>query len=175
MQKKPRILEDLEQIASILPTPLYWEDSNGVILGANEAAFKGTGALIREAYVGKTLYELYPEEMADHIKKHNEEVMHTGETLSQEEMIRDITTGKIKYFTAVKAPLRDNNGNIIGIIGTSIDITEKKEAERLKFQAYEKFTNLANQVAHDIRSPLASLLIIVKSCTQIPEADREGS
>jgi PAS domain S-box-containing protein len=172
MQKKPKTLEALEQVAPILPTPLYWEDSNSVILGCNETALKVSGALIREAFIDKTPHELYPKEMADHIKQHNAEVMHTGKILSQEEMIRDITTGEIKYFTAVKAPLHDNDGNIIGIIGTSIDITEKKEAERLKFQAYEKFTNLANQVAHDIRSPLASLLMIVKSCTQIPEADR---
>lgn len=181
VRKRTKILEHLDMVASILPAPIYWEDVNSVILGGNEAVFKGTGALTREAYVGKTLYELYPKEMADHIKFHNEEVMRKGEILSQEEAIKDISTGEIKYFTAVKAPLRDDDGNIIGIIGTSVDITAEKEAEHLKLenavhknlaQEQKKFVKIANQVAHDIRSPLASLLMIVKSCAEIPETDR---
>ncbi len=170
MQKKPKILEDLEQIASILPTLIYWHDKQGVVLGLNEICLKAIGG--ERNIIGKIPYEFYPKEIAEMILKNNEKVMLTGETLYQEEMIQDITTGEIKYFTSIKAPFHDDEGNTIGIIGTSIDITEKKEAERLKNKAYEKFTNLANQVAHDIRSPLASLLMIVKSCTQIPEADR---
>jgi len=179
--KKAKILELLKIVAPILPAPIYWEDTNSVLLGGNGPVIKATGALVAEAYVGKTLFELYPEDMAAHIKRHNEEVMRTGNILSQEEMIRDITTGEIKYFTAIKAPLRDDDGNIIGIVGTSVDITAEKEAERLKLenevqrnlaQEQEKFLKIANQVAHDIRSPLASLLMIVKSCTEIPEKDR---
>lgn len=48
----------------------------------------------------------------------------------------------------------------------------ENEAHQQFVKAQEKFTSLANQVVHDIRSPLASLLMIVKSCTEIPEADR---
>jgi PAS domain S-box-containing protein len=176
-----KILEDLQKIASIVPTPIYWEDVNSVILGVNEHIAKAIGLKTQEECIGKTLYDLYPKEMADHIKKHNEEVIRRGEVLSQEEMIKDITTGQIKYFAAVKAPLRDDEGNIIGIVGTSVEITAQKDAERLRLenemhkklaQEQEKFIKIANQVAHDIRSPLASLLMIIKSCTEIPESDR---
>ena len=177
----PKILKELEKIAQILPAPIYWEDINSVIIGGNEAVFNATGALKRDAYIGKTLYELYPKEMADNIKRHNELVMKTGKVLSQEESIEDITTGVVKYFTAVKAPLYDDDGNIIGIVGTSIDITAEKEAERLRveneahqvqLQEQEKFKTITNQVAHDIRSPIASLLMLVKSCQEIPESER---
>lgn len=185
-KSRPKILDDLDKVAAILPVPIYWEDTNSVILGGNEAVFKGTGAQIREAYVGKTLYELYPHDMAEHIKSHNEEVMRTGEILSQEEPIEDITTGAVKYFTAVKAPLYDDDGNTIGIVGTSLDITAKKEAERLKFEnlhlenemqrqllaEHEKYTQLATQVAHDIRSPLAALNTALKLLSQLPEQER---
>ncbi|MDF2529618.1 MAG: hypothetical protein K0Q57_498 [Gammaproteobacteria bacterium] len=178
---RPKIFEELEKIAQILPTPIYWEDVNSVIIGANEQALKASGALVPEAYIGKTLHELYPHEMADNIKRHNEEVMRLETTLSQEEVIEDITTGKIKYFTAIKTPLRDDDGKVIGIVGTSLDITAEKEAERLELEnelqkklllEHEKFTKMADQVAHDIRSPLASLLMIVKACTKIPEKER---
>lgn len=181
MTKKAKILELLEIVAPILPAPIYWENVDSVILGGNQAVFLATGALIESAYVGKTLFELYPKELAEHIKLHNEEVMRTGKILSQEEMIRDIATGEVKYFTAIKAPLRDDDGNIIGIVGTSVDITGKKEAEKLRVEnevqrnlakKQEQFTEIANQVAHDIRSPLASLSMIVSSCLEIPERER---
>jgi len=124
--KRVDILEFLKIVAPILPAPIYWEDVNSVLLGGNEAVFKATGAILSEAYVGKTLFELYPHDMAQHIKSHNEEVMRTGKILSQEEVIEDISTGERKYFTAIKGPLHDNEGNIIGIVGTSIDVTEEK-------------------------------------------------
>lgn len=42
----------------------------------------------------------------------------------------------------------------------------------VQLEAQERFTKAANQVAHDIRSPLASLLMIVKTCEEIPERER---
>jgi PAS domain S-box-containing protein len=171
LEKRVKLLEDLSKIASLIPTPIYWEDVNSVIMGANKSVIDEIGLQSLQDYVGKSLYELYPRDMAEHIKKHNEEVMRTGKIMSQEEKIRD-KFGNIKYYAAVKAPLRDDEGNIIGVVGASVDITKQKELENFKLQEQEKFTKIANQVAHDIRSPLASLLMIVKSCTQIPETDR---
>jgi PAS domain S-box-containing protein len=180
-KKNARILEYLEIVTPLIQLPIYWEDLDNVILGGNETVVKGIGALSKEELVGKTAYDLYPKEMAEHIIQHNELVMRTGKIMSQEEAIEDIATGAIKYFLAFKSPICDDNGNIIGIVGTSIDITAEKETERLKIenavhrnlvQEQEKFVKIANQVAHDIRSPLASLLMIVKSCAEIPEADR---
>ncbi|MDO8954750.1 MAG: PAS domain-containing sensor histidine kinase [Gammaproteobacteria bacterium] len=177
--KRPKILDELQRISQILPVPIYWLDVNSVAIGGNEAVFKAIGA--SQDAIGKTPYDFYPFELADNIVRHNEEVIRTGKILTQEEPIKDMITGEIKYFTAIKAPLRDDDGNIIGIVGTSIDITAEKDAERLKIeneshknslQEQEKFKNIAEQVAHDIRSPLASLLMIVKACTEIPEAER---
>lgn len=51
-----------------------------------------------------------------------------------------------------------------------LDLKNKSQLAKLALQ--EKFTKIANQVAHDIRSPLASLLMIVKACDEIPEKER---
>ena len=148
--RKSNTLMMLEKFSALIPTPLYWEDRNSVILGANNHVLQGAGITSLDQYVGKTLYELYPKEMADHIKQHNEEVMRTGKTLSQEESIKDISSGRIKYFIAVKSPLYDDDGSIIGVIGTSIDITEQKRLEAIK-------DDFISNMQHDIRTPFAGI------------------
>ena len=208
--RKSNTLMMLEKFSALIPTPLYWEDRNSVILGANNHVLQGAGITSLDQYVGKTLYELYPKEMADHIKQHNEEVMRTGKTLSQEESIKDISSGKIKYFTAVKSPLYDDDGSIIGVIGTSIDITEQKNMEeslkkakktaeetldslkqsqteeqrhrekseqlaienakhKAELEAQAEFTRTIDEAAHDIASPMGSLLTVIESLCGLEE------
>ncbi len=163
-------LQYLEKLAPSLPGPIYWKDRNSIYLGMNKFTLDACQLESFDNFIGKSDYDLWPQ-AAEELIKHDQEVIQTGKPIQRNESIIS-PTGQIKYFTVVKLPLRDDDGNIIGVIGNSIDITAQKEAERLKQESQEKFTRLANQVAHDIRSPLASLLMIVKSCEHIPEADR---
>jgi len=105
--RKAKVLEDLERIAQMLPSPFYWLDTRNVILGGNELALHGIGAESYSEVIGKTPHDLYPVEIADNITNHNEAVIKAGKILSQEESIKDITTGKTRYYPAVKAPLFD--------------------------------------------------------------------
>lgn len=164
-KSKPKILDDLKRIAPLLPAPLYWEDRDAVILGANDICFAETGAKVSDAYIGKALYELYPKEMAEQIKRHNELVMETKKTLIQEEVIEDISTKKIKYFTAIKSPLYDEDGEVIGIVGSSINITELKETQQklaekiLEIEkAHRSNIEFMCMVSHEIRNPVGNIL-----------------
>jgi PAS domain S-box-containing protein len=177
-----KVFAHLQMVAQILPTPAYWLDINQKYLGVNDLVVKRAGATSYELnFANKTPYDLFPEEMANIIVSHHKEVIRTGQILSAEEIATEVSTGELIYLDATIAPLRDDDGKIIGTIGISIDITKAKEAEHLKLEnamhktqleAQEKFTKTANQVAHDIRSPLASLLMIIKACNEIPEMER---
>ena len=181
-----KIFKALETVEPILPTPFYWMDKDGVVLGINELCLKAIGTT-REI-IGKKPYDFYKKEIAEHILKHNNEVIDRGEILSQEECIEDITTKEVKYFSAIKAPLYDDEGRVIGIIGSSTEITSQKEAEQLRIkneqlefenkahklivEAQEKFHQIVSQVAHDIKAPSTSLLVLAQECIDIPEKHR---
>jgi amino acid adenylation domain-containing protein/thioester reductase-like protein len=173
MIKKPKVLEYLEIINPFIPINVYWFDTNNILLGANELTAKSVGVKSIEDYIGKAPHEYFAKEVADNIVKHHQEVVRTGVPRSHEESITDLTTGKIRYFNVMISPLRDDDKKIIGSIGTSFEITAQKEATGLKLEMelqkarlheQEQFRKIANQVVHDIRSPLAALLVLVKSC-----------
>ena len=180
--EKEKIFELLKSYTTFIPLSVYWLDANNKLVGANDSSVIAVGAISVDKYIGKTIYECFPYEMAEHIERHNNKVMRTGKVLSQEEMIKDITTGEIKHFVVVKAPLRDVTGNVVGVVGISTDITTEKNAESLKHEygkqriqldEQKKFKKIADQVVHDIRSPLASLLMVIKSPKEdIPERTR---
>ena len=172
--RKANILKLLESIADSFPTPVYWNDLNSVVLGVNKELLKALGNSA-ENVVGKEIHEFHSKEMADAIVSHNKKVIATGMLLSQEEVIRDVNTGQLKYFDAFKAPLCDENGKIIGILGTSIDITDKKRAAELeKEKAIIEATNkhlktMAGSIAHELRNPLGGIkgaVTFLKATTQ---------
>lgn len=177
-------IERLEQIIALLPGHVYWKDLNGRILGCNDLQAIDAGLKSRHDIVGRTDYELLRKDDADDSARTDAEVIRSGTPQLAEERLK-IASGKEGIWLSKKIPLHDKNGNIEGVLGISIDITEMKEAEErvkksleevaattARMQEQEKFTKTANQVAHDIRSPLASLLMIIKSCNEIPEMER---
>lgn len=194
MNYKIKLFSEIEKIAALIPTPVFWEDLNGVVLGGNDLTFQGVGAK-REDIIGKSLYELYPIDVVNIMLANNRKVIHGRKPLEFEESNIDVGSKKTRWWRTTRAPLFDQDEiNIIGIIGSSVEITDSKEKERLelenelqknKIREHENFTELmkieteiqkaqieeqnkfrkiANQLAHDIRSPLASLSIILDSC-----------
>ncbi|MFN8770463.1 MAG: PAS domain-containing protein [Neisseriaceae bacterium] len=164
--KEFTILDALEMVAPICPALFYWHDRDGVVLGINESCLKAIGG-VREQIVGHTPYDFYPKEVAEYILKHNELVMRTGEVLSQEETINNLTTGEILHGLSIKAPLYDKDGVVIGVIGTTIDITAQKEAERLKLEnanyqaerkAQEKLLEVMDNIVSVIQSYKVNIL-----------------
>lgn len=126
------MLDAIEIVAPLLPVPIYWHDCDGRVLGVNTLCLAGMGKPLGEV-LGKTPYDLYPKEIADHIWSHSKEVMQSGKTSFQEESIFD-DSGERIIALAFKTPIYDEIGKCIGILGTSIDITAEKNAERLRVE-----------------------------------------
>ena len=184
--EKAKMFEYLEKVAPILPAPIYWLNTDCVVLGANQVCLEAMGASYPEVVVGHTPYEYYPYKFADSIVQHVKQVIRTGATLTQEDIIRDITTGKIRSYIAVRSPIYDVDQKIVGVVGTSVEITAEKESERLRLEnlrlenelqkaeleAHQKFRKLVDQLAHDLGSPLMTLSVLSQRCQNVEEKER---
>lgn len=182
-QKKVKVLEHLKKVSEIIPAPFYWFDENQKYLGMNQHGLKVSETISFEKdFAGKTPYDLFPKEMAENIVEHHKGVLQTKKIFTGEETIKNATTGKIKHFNAIIAPLYDDDDNVIGTIGISIDTTAEKEAARLllettaqniKLEEYQKFEEMIRKVAHDICSPLAVLKMYIQMVqNELPEKMR---
>jgi PAS domain S-box-containing protein len=129
-------LEYFENILAIMPGHIYWQDKNNVFLGCNENQAKNGGFSSTKEMVGKTNYDMPWKEQADQLNKINLDVMKTGKPHIVEEFA-EMTYGQ-GIFLSQKVPLRNKKNKIIGILGISFDITDRKKAEEELKIAKEK-------------------------------------
>lgn len=126
--ERDRITSLLRTFTAAVPGVVYAKDLQGRMLVANH----GTTELIGkppEFYIGKTDLEyLADKEQARVIMATDQRIMQAGVVEQVEEEVR-LADGSAATWLSVKSPLRNEAGEIIGLIGSSIDVTARKQAE----------------------------------------------
>ncbi|MDR3071230.1 MAG: PAS domain-containing protein [Endomicrobium sp.] len=155
--------EFLKNIIGKLPGHIYWLDRKNVYLGCNDSQAEDFGLKSRDEIVGKTNYDLLSFEEAEILNKVNNTVMDTGHVYEEEESISSVHGRPGDYlYLSKKAPLFDIHGKIVGLLGVSIDITERKRAEELqrKLKIQQEFYEVAKGLARSVNSPIVALKMI---------------
>ncbi|MDF2940681.1 MAG: Sensory box histidine kinase/response regulator [Gammaproteobacteria bacterium] len=149
-----------EEIIANMPGHIFWQDLNGKFLGCNNDLLKSLGYK-KEQFIGKTLFDIQPYEEALKVYEINQKVIETAEAITVTE--QGVAEGKPAYFLSKKAPMKDEQGNVIGILGIAFNITAEKEAEELREEKRvieESLKNaklMAAGIAHELRTPLATI------------------
>jgi PAS domain S-box-containing protein len=133
----------LQIVMNSTPQAVFWKDRNSVYLGCNPVFARHAGFDSPEQVVGKTDYDLcWRKEEADHYRQYDKCVMEkdTPEYHIIEPQLQ--ADGKQAWVDTNKVPLHDAEGNVVGILGTYEDITERKEAERALQIAEERYRTI---------------------------------
>jgi two-component system aerobic respiration control sensor histidine kinase ArcB len=155
----------LEEIISNLPGNVYWKNREGVYLGCNTNLAKMINLSSSKEVMGKTLDQIFPDapDVAKNISEEDEKIMQENRPRSFEENGLNLNRQPAVYLTS-KVPLHDAQGEVIGLLGLSFDITERKTLEENLKEAKEKAetasalkSDFIRNMEHDIRTPVSGL------------------
>lgn len=140
----------LKSLINSIPDLVFYKDPNSVFIGCNKAFEKYIGKSENEL-IGLTDYEIADRESAENYRKIDADLIKTQSTSIFEEVILDPDGSKV-YLETLKSPYYDSNGDIIGLIGISRDVTERKfRDEKIQYLNYhDSLTGLFNRTFFQI-------------------------
>ncbi|MEW5743859.1 MAG: PAS domain S-box protein [Nitrospirota bacterium] len=152
--------ENLMQIMlSVIPDIVFLKDRESIYRMVNPA-FCRLLNIPEDGIVGKSDYDLFSVEEAERFRSGDLEVMRSGGPLVQDEVVSGIE-GK-RWVQAIKVPVIDASGAILGVLGSVRDITRRKKLEEER----EKLIADLREALGRIRT-LRGLLPICSSCKKI--------
>ena len=131
-----------------LPFRIFWKDTDLNYLGANKLFLEDAGIKDRASLIGKSDYDCsWNNEQGDSFRSDDCEVISSGKAKINIEEPMNKADGTTYWLLTNKIPLKDQSGNVIGVLGTYDDITDHvHNREELKKQAlYDALTGLANR------------------------------
>ena len=147
----------LRTLVDALPDVVFIKDTAGRFTMGNAAAMKYLG-LSQDDLVGKTVFDLFPRELAQTYHADDQCALRGEPVLNREARGLDLD-GKARWYLTIKVPLRSPAGEIIGLVGMNRDITDHKNADALvrRTQKMQALGTLAGGIAHDFNNILLAI------------------
>ncbi|MBA3872675.1 MAG: PAS domain S-box protein, partial [Anaerolineae bacterium] len=151
------------------PDYIFLKDAQGRFILTNTAHAYAAGNIQPEELIGKTAFDVFSPELASQFHEDDQKIMHSGEPLISAERETVDAHGDRKTVLTTKIPWRDKDGQILGLVGISRDVTERKQlesqtvvlaAEQERVRVLQRFIA---DMSHDFRTPLS----IINSSTYL--------
>ena len=141
-----RSREILRAVLDTIPARVFWKDTDLRFLGANAPFANDVGLASPEDIVGKDDYSIAEPERARRYQAIDRVILESGEPRLLMEEPFGAGGGEPQTVLTSKVPLRDASGDVIGVLGTYMDVTERARAQR---EAEETRELLQYIVQHD--------------------------
>lgn len=155
----------LTSFVNLIPDLIFHKDVNSTYLGCNKA-FEDFVGIKEKDIIGQTDFEIMDKEEAKYFREMDLRTMQQGKHLRREEWIK-YPNGKRVLVDTIKTPYYDSEGNILGLIGVSRDITERSKKEELQKSIQEERrrlnelreadrikTEFFTNISHELRTPI---------------------
>jgi len=150
----------LRALIDQVPDYLFVKDRDCRFIVANKAVAADLGHGDPNALLGKTDYDLHPPHLAEDFFADDSRVIRTGVPLLDHEEFVLRPDGSKRWLSTSKLPLRSPAGDILGMVGVSRDITERRLAEeRIHHLAFhDALTGLPNRMLFEQKLQTALLV-----------------
>ncbi len=180
VEERKRVYQDLNSERNLIntlinnvPDAVFAMDKEDRYLIANPAEAHAVGATYKEDLIGKMVEDFQSAEVAARVHEENMHVLTTGEILNEKQgFVIDLQTGEKRWRQSTKVPLRDETGDIIGILGISRDITVQRETDEALKQANEKLTEgiAALELTNRETERISEMVDLLQACPNTEEA-----
>jgi diguanylate cyclase (GGDEF)-like protein/PAS domain S-box-containing protein len=153
----------LKRIIDAIPDFIILKDKGGTYLGSNKAFEQFTGRT-EDHLVGMTDYDLFDPTLAMTFRALDQQTLESGETRSQEEWVT-YPDGRKSLLSTLKTPFYGPEGEVLGLVGISRDITDRVQAEHSLRQAAKVFESTREGVM--ITDPDRHILLVNRAFTEL--------
>jgi PAS domain S-box-containing protein len=135
--ERKQYVDFLQNLLDTMPNLVFYKDATGVYKGCNQAMEEFLG-LSKEEIIGKTVFALYPKDLAEKYEAMDQKLFHhRGIQVYESDVER--SDGARRRFIFNKATFLGREGELGGLIGVMTDITERNQAEEALRKSEEKF------------------------------------
>jgi PAS domain S-box-containing protein len=126
----PAQMQLAQELIEALPVPVFFKSRDGRYLGVNRA-WEDFFGITRDEFLGKTVHELYPQSPGV-AEKHFAMDLELWNSPGSQRYETPVTVrgGQVRHAIYCKATFTGADGGVAGLIGTILDITERKQAEQ---------------------------------------------
>ncbi len=155
----------LRTLMNMLDGQIFIKDLKSRFIIANHQVVKGTGVEKYEDIVGTTDFDYLPDDVAQKFYEEEQQVIHDGKPIVNKEIQhQSVTSNNLdQWWVSTKAPLYDEDKNIVGLVGFNREITEQKRAQQreIEFELERTRRQILSDFivgsSHEFRNPIATI------------------